>query len=251
MDTITLWLNNAGRRSLDQTETTELLARLSRTEDKKIRAKLVNRICEGNLRLLYSTVKAYATKRNIPWGSELSMDLLQAGFFGLHHAVGRYDAKYGTKLSTIAVPWIKQKLGRYMNTKERPIYIPEGLVREVNYVKKHGKPSGSKATPKDPQLLELARRAMVGLASLDRVIGDDGYCIADTVAVEVQEEQADPSIELKRLLEQANIKPNVREMVLIYTQGGRLDAAARKCNVNTKAARMLYNAAVARMKELV
>ena len=251
MDTITLWLNNAGRHALDGTQTAELLAELSRTSDEKTRAKLINKICQGNLRLVYYTVKKYADKRQIRWGSELSADLLQAGFFGLHHAVGRYDAKFGTRLSTIAVPWIKQKLGRYLNTQERIIYIPEGLVRELNYIRQHGVPSGSKTTPKSPALLRLAQAAASRPASLDQRVSDDGSCLGDLIEAKAEEDTISPAVELERLLDKAQVKPQVKEMVLRYTAGGRLDAAARQCNINVKTARLQYDAAIARIKELV
>ena len=251
MDSITLWLNTAGRHAFDRVETAELLAKLGRTTDEKQRTKLINKICQGNLRLVYTTTKAYADKRRIRWGSELSVDLLQAGFFGLHHAVGRYDAKYGTRLSTIAVPWIKQKLGRYLNTKERTIYVPEGLVREINYMRTHGKASGSKATPKDPQLLEFALAAIGTPMSLDQTINEDGSVLSDVLAAPVVEIGKDPVEELSQLLDKAGVKPQVKKMVLKYTSGGRLDTAARACNINTKTARLQYNAAIARIKELV
>ena len=251
MDTITLWLNNAGRYTLDQVQTAELLAKLGRTTDEKVRTILINKICQGNLRLVYTTTKAYADRRQIRWGSELSADLLQAGFFGLHHAVGRYDAKYGTRLSTIAVPWIKQKLGRYLNTKERVIYVPEGLVREIHYMRNHGKASGSKATPKNPELLQFAQSAMKAPTSIDVKIGDDGSCLADLLQAPEVEGGQNPADELATLLDKAQVKPQVKEMVLHYTAGGRLDSAARQCNINVKTARMQYDAAIARIKELV
>ena len=93
MDSVTLWLNAAGNAAIDAVETTELLARLGRTSDEAQRTALINKVCAGNLKLVYSTVKRYSDRRRFKWGSELSVDLLQVGYLGLRQAVSRYGRK--------------------------------------------------------------------------------------------------------------------------------------------------------------
>ena len=60
MDQITPWLNAAGAKAIDKVETTELLAKLARTTNEKARTRLINKICEGNLKLVYTTVKNFS-----------------------------------------------------------------------------------------------------------------------------------------------------------------------------------------------
>jgi len=240
MDSITLWLNTAGKHAITPIQTTELLARLARTTDEKKRQRLINRICEGNLKLVYFTVKAYSDKRGFRWGSERSLDLLQVGFEGLSHAVGRYDAKKGTKLSTIAVPWIKQKVGRYIVKCEQPIYTPENLVQEVYYFWKHGKLSNSRTTPKNEQLVHIAAAAMSPQLSLDKPLneGEEGGVLVDTIA------QPDTSnrgakydlkfLELKDLMAKAGLPPRIQDYVLIYAETGVKSSAFVKAGLDSR-----------------
>jgi len=256
-DSVTSWLNAAGSAAIDKIRTTELLAELGRTADEKTRTKLINKICQGNLKLVYTTVKTYSDRRRLRWGTELSADLLQVGFLGLRHAVSRYDAKRGTRISTIAVPWIKQRLGRYLIQKEQPIYIPENLVYEVNHLKTHGCLSNTRRTPKNTQLVELARYAAAEPLSIDKPMGsdDDAITLADILEQPSTEGSAanqDKAIlQLRDLLAQAQVEPKVQDLVLEYARGGRLSTAANRVKVSQTHARRLVDGAIAKMRELV
>lgn len=256
MDTITNWLNAAGSKALDRTQSEELLAKLQRTEkDSKQYTQILNRICEGNLLLVYKTVQGYCNKRNIRWGTELSADLLQVGYLGLRHAATRYDAKKG-RLSTIAVPWIKQKLGRYLNRQEATIYVPETMVYEAIYYKQHGEYSNSRTAPKNKKLVDMAVAATARALSLDMPMGEDGDCtFADTI------EARDTSnsgakldkqlLEIKDLMAQAGIEPRVQDFILLYSKGGRLSTAAARAGLTEPYARKSYKDAMAKLQALV
>lgn len=238
MDPITLWLNTAGKYAITPVQTTELLAKLSKTTDEAKRRKLINKITQGNLKLVYSTVKRYSDNRNFKWDSDRSLDLLQVGVEGLSYAIGRYDATKGTRLSTIAVPWIRQKVGRYIVKCEQPIYTPENLVREVYYFWKHGKLSNSRTTPKNEQLVHIAAAAMSPQLSLDKPLdeGEEGGLFVDTIA------QPDTSnrgakydlkfLELKDLMAKAGLPPRVQDYVLIYAETGVKSSAFVKAGLD-------------------
>jgi RNA polymerase sigma factor (sigma-70 family) len=256
-DSVTSWLNTAGNHAIDKVRTTELLAELGRTTDEKRRNVLINKICQGNLKLVYTTVKSYSDRRRLRWGTELSADLLQEGVLGLRHAISRYDASRNTRISTIAVPWIKQKLGRYMIQKEQPIYVPENLVHEVNHLKTHGCLSNTKRTPKNTRLVDLARYATAEPLSLDKPMGsdDDAITLADILEQPSTEGSAasqDKAIlKLRDLLAQAQVEPKVQDLVMEYAKGGRLSTAATRVKVSQTHARRLVDGAIAKMRKLV
>jgi len=249
MDSITIWINNAGRRAIDKVETTELLAKLGKTEGRKEREQLINKIAEGNLKLVYTTVKLYCDKRRFRWNTERTADLLQVGFEGLRHAISRYDATKGTRLSTIAVPWIKQKLGRYLTKCEQQIYTPENLVREVYHYKKHGTFSGTKSCPKNTNLVHIAAYALAPCASLDKQFDGkdgDGGCLADTIS------QSDTSntgarydkelMEIRDLMAKAQIEPRVQDYVLLYAEIGEKTRAFQKAGLKGSPRKVLEDA---------
>ena len=256
MDSVTLWLNTAGNRAIDRTETNELLARIARTDkDSKVYRKLVNKVIEGNLKLVYTTVKKYSDKRGWRWGTELSADLLQAGVEGLKVAVERYDAKKGS-LSTIAVPWIRQRIGRYYIQKEARVYVPEHLVREVISVAQTGKPTGSKTTPKNLKLIDQARLAMISPLSLDKPMGEDQDCTFGDL-IESQDcsntgERYDRELlGVRDLMAKAGVEPRVQDMVIAYAERGNITIAAAKAGVKEKEARAKLNDAIKRCQALV
>ena len=256
-DSVTSWLNTAGNHAIDKVRTTELLAELGKTTDEKRRSVLINKICQGNLKLVYSTVKAYSDRRRLRWGTELSADLLQEGVLGLRHAVSRYDAKRGTRISTIAVPWIKQKLGRYLIQKEQPIYVPENLVHELHHFRTHGTLSNTKRTPKNTNLINLAMYACAEPLSLDKPMNtdDDSCTLADIIEQPSTEGSAGRQdrayMQLRDLLAQAMIEPKVQDLVLEYAKGGRLSIAATRVQVSQTHARRLVDGAIAKMQKLV
>lgn len=254
---MTLWLNAAGEKALDRVATTELLAKLARAEkDSKEYTKILNRICEGNLLLVYKTTEAFAKKRLIKWGGPLSVDLLQVGFLGLRHAVTRYDASRGTVLSTVAVPWIRQKLGRHMNKCEQSVYVPENLVNEVSYFKKHGEVSNRKTAPKNHQLVHIAAYACANPLSLDMPMGEDGTAtFADSI------ESPDRSntyhltekklLEIRDLMAQAMIEPRVQDFVMEYARTGVVSVAAYRSQLKTSNPSRVLRTAIEKIQSVL
>lgn len=240
MDSITLWLNTAGKYAITPVQTTELLARLSKTTDEAKRRKLINKITQGNLKLVYSTVKRYSDKRGFKWDSDRSLDLLQVGAEGLSYAIGRYDAAKGTRLSTIAVPWIKQKVGRYLVKCEQTIYTPENLVQEVYHFWKHGKLSNSRTTPKNEQLVHIAAAAMSPALSLDKPLneGEETAFLVDTIAQPDTSNRAEKFdaqfLALKDLMAKAGLAPRIQDYLMIYAETGVKSTAFIKAGLDSR-----------------
>jgi RNA polymerase sigma factor (sigma-70 family) len=80
----------------------QALARRVRDGDEAARTEFIER----NVRLVVSTAKKFQGR-----GLDLE-DLIAEGMFGLMTAVDKFDPDRGNRFSTMAVPWIKQTIGR-------------------------------------------------------------------------------------------------------------------------------------------
>ena len=103
------------------------------TERQKARDEFVNR----NLRLVIKIASGYSK-----CGLELD-DMVSEGNMGLMEAAKRYDPEKGTKFSTYAAFWIRQKITRALCNHGRLIRFPVQLVqlqlRVLKYLEEHNK----------------------------------------------------------------------------------------------------------------
>lgn len=258
MNSLTAWLNTAARKKISAEETRELFIKLNSQERlSKEWTQTLNKICEGNLLLVASTVKNYARKYNrynITTNSPLFLDLLQVGYLGLRHAVERYDMKRA-KLSTCAVPWIYQRLGRYLIEKEQSIYIPEGTLQELYYFRKHKKQSNKRHAPKNFSYL-VSASAVYSVGSLDKKITNekDSHPLIDIIPNPSKENDPEhPDFFLSILEEkmaEAHIPPNVQDTMVAYARTGRIESAAKKVGRSVDKTRKEIRATIKTLQEL-
>ena len=94
-----------------------------------------NMLTESNLRLVVSIAKYYATSFNA------FEDLIQEGNLGLIRAIEKYDYRRGTRFSTYATCWIRQRITRYIADKSRTIRYPVNsfhiMVNIEQYIKNY------------------------------------------------------------------------------------------------------------------
>lgn len=84
------------------------------------------RFFEGNLRLVVYIAKRYARKTQ---HMDIN-DLIQEGSLGLIRAINKYDPERGYKFSTYSYWWIRQAIGRSIQTSDKMIRKP-GKVAEL------------------------------------------------------------------------------------------------------------------------
>lgn len=99
---------------LSKQEERELALR-ARAGDSEARERLI----VSNMRLVCAVAMRYTAS-----GVEYN-DLVSEGFLGLMRGVDHYDPDAGASLSTYAVTWIRQGMGRCLDTQGRPIRYPE------------------------------------------------------------------------------------------------------------------------------
>ena len=261
-DPVQSWLNAAGRFPL--LPKSELL-RLAKKRDtlepgSKAYIKIVNKICEHNLRLVPNVVRKHLSKRvGYTMSSEVTCDLLQQGYIGLRRAAEKYDATRGFTFSTYATNWISQAVSRWHNTHDRAVYIPENSMCELLYRRRHGQPSKSKNGKMSDSVLAAAARAME-VTSIDKRAGDcddDAVTIADLMSDEnrVLSNKTQPEglaeLQLKDLMAECMIKPRTQDIVLAYAKRGRMSVVASRLSLSPKHCQNLYQEAVRLMKDRV
>lgn len=114
-NSITFWLNNAGRYPRLKQEQIDFFARQMHSYEEGSRQyrKYMNKIVNSNLRLVVSFVNSYMNSKSCrKWGSVDSLDYLQSGSLGLMQAVKKYDPDRGYRFSTYAYNWIYSYVGR-------------------------------------------------------------------------------------------------------------------------------------------
>jgi RNA polymerase primary sigma factor len=134
----------------------------------------------ANTRLVVSVAKRYQGM-----GMPL-LDLVQAGNLGLIKAVGRYDYRRGTRLSTVATWWIRQAVTRSLSKHARTIRLPvqfAGQLRRLSRVSQELAQSlGREPTPEEiaeaddkltPEKVRWLLRASRTPLSLDKPIGEE------------------------------------------------------------------------------
>lgn len=154
--------------------------------------RALNRMVNGNLRLVVSVVKRYHDR--IALLNLEIIDLIQAGNMGLIHAVEKFDPSRGYRFSTYGYWWIRQSISRSIHEHGYLVRIPPALGALAGRLEREGLEALASQRDNAParplpaaRRLRQVRQAQVfqSLVSLDQVIaGQDGRDISllDTIS---------------------------------------------------------------------
>lgn len=138
------------------------------------------RMINSNLRLVVSVARRYQ-------GHGLDMnDLVQEGMLGLIRAVEKFDYRKGFKFSTYGTLWIRQAIQRGLENSARTIRLPVHVNQRMRAIARTERELAALLgrEPTDEELAEAsdlpldeiheARKAALGVTSLDVGVGEDG-----------------------------------------------------------------------------
>jgi RNA polymerase primary sigma factor len=198
IDSLTLFMNDAGRYPLLTAAEEVALAKRFERGDRAAKERMIN----SNLRLVVSIAKRYQGH-----GIQLG-DLIQEGVIGLNRAVEKFDWRRGFKFSTYATWWIRQACQRAVSNQSATIRVPTHVHErrvKLNRARQRLQAAGgddptaeqlAEATGLDLQHVEEALGAVEASVSLNQAIGSDGDgefgdLFADESALDPETEAAD------------------------------------------------------------
>jgi len=111
---------------LSREEEVRLAKIVIKSKGDKQRQQAREKLFNSNVRLVLKEVVHYQNHSQVPWE-----DLVQAGNEGLCIAIDRFNPrKFHTKLSTYAVPWIRLKIFRTMESANSMVYVPPYIISQ-------------------------------------------------------------------------------------------------------------------------
>jgi RNA polymerase primary sigma factor len=257
-DSLTLFMNAAGRHPLlTAAEEVELAKRIERG-DRAAKERMIN----SNLRLVISLAKRYQG-HGLPL-----LDLIQEGVIGLNRAVEKFDWRRGFKFSTYATWWIRQSCQRAISNMSTTIRIPTHVhERRVRLARARQRLEAAQGQP--PTVEELAAAtglelrhvkealgAVEASVSLNQTIGstDDGEFLdlfSDPTALDPAEEAA-AALERQTLRRALQDLPE-RERRLLELRFGlegepqSLESIGRELGITRERVRQLEGEALAKL----
>jgi RNA polymerase primary sigma factor len=176
IDSLTLFMNEAGRWPLLTAAEEVALAKRVERGDAAAKERMIN----SNLRLVVSIAKRYQGH-----GLQLG-DLIQEGVIGLNRAVEKFDWRKGFKFSTYATWWIRQACQRAVSNQSATIRVPTHVHErrvKLNRAKQRLQAASgdeptqeelAKATGLELRYVQEALGAVEASVSLNQAVGSDG-----------------------------------------------------------------------------
>lgn len=258
-DSVTTWLNAAGRYPVLSKEETIYIARKIQGAEKGSpeRAKWVNKLCLHNLRFAANVTRSYIMGgRKLDWNSDKTADFLQIAYIGLRRAAEKFDPTLGYTFTTYANAWVRQALGRYHVDNLSPIRVPDSSAREIFYYEKHGKPRNEKVAKWVEEATRCANKAYT-MGSYDAPIGhgDDAVNILDVLCEDnrlipaTEEHSYSNRLDAHGVMSSLGIEPKIQDLVMAYIRRGNLDTVMMQQKCFSATTRKAVRTAIKRIQE--
>lgn len=255
-DSVTQWLNAAGRYPVLSADETIRIAKLIQAAEpgSAQHTKYVNKLCVHNLRLVTRFARSYfRNKKDLRWSDCRLADYLQQGYFGLRRAAEKFDPERGYTFSTYAAAWVRQALGRYHVENLSMVRVPESSAREIFYYDNHGKPRNKKVASWVVDASRAARSAY-SITSYDgmsvdmetnfsEVLSDDHRLISN------KESEPRTFVDMAGIMSSVGIEPRIQDLVIAYIKRGNLDTVLMKNKCNSRDTRQKVRGAIKLIQE--
>ena len=211
-DSLTLFMNAAGRHPLLTAAEEVALAKRVERGDAAAKERMIN----SNLRLVVSIAKRYQGH-----GLQLG-DLIQEGVIGLNRAVEKFDWRKGFKFSTYATWWIRQACQRAVSNQSATIRVPTH-VHERRVKLNRARQRLQAASGEEPTREELAQATGLELRYVEEALGavEASVSLNQTVGSEGEGElgdlfadpnSVDPEAEASEALRARSVRDAVRRL---------------------------------------
>lgn len=226
------WIQRAKRLPmLDQDETLKLARRIQKAKvGSATHTKLVNKLCEANLRLVVKFTLAYVRGQHLKLYSDFTLDLLQEGYFGLRRAAVKFDPERGYTFATYANAWVRQSIGKYHVDKMSLIRVPESTAREINVFNKRG--TSSRRTMSTNWLKHAADCAKQAyrLISYD-IPTAEGTLLSETFSVDNMIHDPEETTDYSKcfeIMDEIGVDPETQKLIVSYLDTGSMAKALER-----------------------
>jgi len=169
-------------------------------------------------------------------------DLVQEGVEGLNRALEKFDLSRSERLSTYAMPWIYQKIQRYIASNTGALRCPIHIYTQIGQMFKiyrRFEVDNNLRPPTEEEMASLLDcsaahyrlifQAAQQVTSLDRPIGDDEFTLADVVPDKAEgvESRAARAVDAKRVEALLGKLTSREERILRLRFGLTLDQTPR------------------------
>ena len=227
-----------------------------------------NLLVEGNLRLVVSIAKT------LPLHGMTLLDLIAEGNVGLMRAAKTYSPDKGTKFSTYAAMWIRQRMYNALDDKSRVIRLPRHIVDKLRTLRKaaaaleleQGCPPSAKdiAEATGVPLKKVANLMTVGASTLSlneaawSGYGDDATtelgetivdhtCAAPVVAI-INDERREQLLSVLHLLDERERYVINARFGLGDTRSMSLEELGKRWKITRERIRQIQNIALGKLK---
>lgn len=220
-------------------------------EDSREGQKAINKLVNHNLKLIPIIARRILAPRKLfKFGDPNTIDLLQAGVFGLYRAAILYDYRRGYRFSTYAHGWIYQNVQRHLYNLTSLIYVPEQYHRDQKYFTDIE--YMTEMREERPQYYErslMAQNALNPALPLYLKISEDEEIERHDSALQTDKLEPIDSIEDIFNLPEVEIDPVHKDIVVqICCYNARIIDLADKYQINRNEIRKIMNSTLGKLK---
>lgn len=233
---------------------------MSRTED-LIRLSQAGDTSAGELLITENSGLIWSVARRFLGRGVESDDLYQLGCLGFLKAVEGFDLEFGTQFSTYAVPKIAGEIRRFLRD-DGAVKVSRSLKEQAATIKAvrsqltltlGREPTISEIAERSgftPEEIALAENATAATESINREMGDDGFCLESVLTDTESEEKMVERIALRQAIEKL---PEREAMVirLRYFHGLTQDRVSKVLSVSQVQVSRIEKKALTHLKEFM